>query len=164
MHLPQLDPRTVWLREEFGSRAYFPNTSNTEFVIDAESAPFSLIVEGSSQPVASTSASHGVPVAVPHASSSTSALPPFRPTFPRKTHTATVKITRASLTYNASGKSEFARLDQAFFDISEDNANVPYLTNAVHQKWGDEYKIVTNDGLPIEDSSGTTGRLIANSQ
>ena len=160
----QLDPRTVWLREEFGSRAYFPDSSNTEFVIDVDNPPFGLIVEG--QPNTTMPASQngqGVPVAVPQSSSSASAPPPFKPVFPRKSLTATVKITRATLTYGASGKAEFARLDQAFFEISEENANVPYLTNAVQQKWGQEYKIVTNDGLDIDDSSGTAGmQLITN--
>ena len=99
----------MWLREKYGSRAYFPNSSNTEFVINAENPPFSLIVEG--QPIATTPASQNgqvVPVAVPQSSSYTGAPPPFKPVLPRKLPTATVKITRTTLTYSASGQPEFA--------------------------------------------------------
>ena len=33
-----------------------------------------------------------------------------------------------------------------------------YIRNAVQKRWGEEYTLVTADGLEIEDSSGTQGR------
>ena len=56
-----------------------------------------------------------------------------------------------------NGKAEFSGENQTFISISEANANVHFIQNVVQQKWGRSYVLVTSDGLPIEDSSGTQG-------
>ena len=57
-----------------------------------------------------------------------------------------------------AGKVEFSVAHQTFITISEPNANVNYIQSVVQQKWGREYILVTSDGLPIEDGSGTQGQ------
>ena len=58
----------------------------------------------------------------------------------------------------ANGKCEFANHGQTFVDVTESTSNVNYIRNAVQKRWGEEYTLVTADGLEIEDSSGTQGR------
>ena len=58
----------------------------------------------------------------------------------------------------ASGKVEFAHIGQTFMDVTESSANVHYIGNAIQRKWGNDYILVTGDGLQIEDSCGTQGR------
>lgn len=35
-----------------------------------------------------------------------------------------------------------------------------YVTNAIQNKWGQDHVLVTGDGLPIEDYSGTKGNSL----
>ena len=51
----------------------------------------------------------------------------------------------------------FDKVGQAFIDVTESTANVLYITSVVQRKWGKGYKLVTGDGLTIDDSSGTQG-------
>ena len=44
-----------------------------------------------------------------------------------------------------------------FIDITDDTSNVHYINSVVQEKWGPGYIALTNDGLPVEDSSGTQG-------
>ncbi len=52
----QLDPSTVWLREQYGSHAFFPYTMNVKFDLppDVAQVSLSLIVEGSDPAVPGT--------------------------------------------------------------------------------------------------------------
>ena len=64
----QLDPLTVWLREEFGNGAFFPDGANAKFDLphDVVRLSISLIVEGSDRGTSSAGSSYGsVPVATP---------------------------------------------------------------------------------------------------
>ena len=56
IHSLQLHPSTVWLREEFGSRAYFPDVMNTTFGLphDIGRVSVSLVVEGADPAVPGT--------------------------------------------------------------------------------------------------------------
>ena len=64
--------------------------------------------------------------------------------------------------WTTGGKPEVTRLSQAFIDITESTANVPFITSAMIQaKWGgSEYVLVTADGLQIKESSGTQGKRL----
>ena len=42
-------------------------------------------------------------------------------------------------------------------DVTEATANLHYVSSAVQRKWGQEYTLVTSDGLKVDDSSGTKG-------
>ena len=92
-------------------------------------------------------------------SPSSSILSTPRPIFSTKKTTsgATVKVTRATMKRCPNGKAEFSGENQTFISVSEANANVHFLQTVIQQKWGRNYVLVTSDGLPIEDSSGTQG-------
>ena len=151
----QLDPLTVWLREEFGNRAFFPDSSNVKFDLpnDIVRLSISLVVEGADPAVPGTSSS-AVPVATP----SVSARPSFFSTGGKR-QTLNVKIIQASMKRNVGGKVEFVHLSQTFVSITESTANVDYVASVVQRRWGSGYVLVTGDGLEIEDSSGTQGTL-----
>ncbi len=50
-------------------------------------------------------------------------------------------------------------LSSTYVELTDVTANVNYLTSAVQNKWGPNHVIVASDGLLIEDSSGTRGKV-----
>ena len=153
----QLDPSTVWLREESGSRAFFPDSQNTRFVLNDDVGVLitELVAMGSPVP-GSTSQSA---VRAPSISSlsnepSTSGL---QAQALRKTQSSSVKIIQASMKRLANGKLDFVPHNQTFVDVTEATANVNYITAAVQRRWGSDHSLVTSDGLQLDDSSGTQG-------
>jgi len=55
-------------------------------------------------------------------------------------------------------KIEFSQEAQMHLDISE---NVRYILEEVQRRWGEEYMLVTLDGLELEDCEGTQGKQVA---
>ena len=91
----QLDPLTVWLREEFGNRAFFPDAANSKFDLpsDVVRLSVSLIVEGADPAVPGTSSASSVPV-------TTTPIAPrqsFISAGSKKLQTVNVKVVQASL-------------------------------------------------------------------
>ena len=86
-----------------------------------------------------------------------STVPPiFKSKVGGSSSSISVKIAYATMKRNGT-KCEFRKLHQAFIKVGESTANVSYLTEAVKEKWGKDLILVTADGMPIEDSSGTRG-------
>ena len=71
--------------------------------------------------------------------------------------TTTVKVVLADVSKAHHSKFEFHKVGQMFITVNDATANVDYVTNAIQRKWGGGHILVTSDGLPIEDSSGTQG-------
>ena len=44
---------------------------------------------------------------------------------------------------------------EMFVKVTESTSNVPFISNVIQSSWGDKYMLVSNDGLEIQDSSGT---------
>lgn len=155
----QLDPSSVWLQEEFGNRAYFPDATGGSFDLPSEiglTVP-SMVVQG--QPCQSSMAHVPTVVTPATLSSSSSFGPSSRPPFiARKSMpSVSVKVVQATMTRLASGKSSFNKVGQTFLDVTDATANVSYVKHIIRQRWGAEYTLVTLDGLELEDSSGTQG-------
>ena len=139
----QVDPETAYLKEEFGQRAFFPD-SNHEFNLPTcvGVTIFSLMVEGSflgsrSVALSSTPGSSGT-----------------RPVFSgKKELSVKVKVVQASTKKLSSGKVEFTRENQTYVTVTEATANVDYVTQAIQRKWGFNYVLVTADGLKFDDSA-----------
>ena len=153
----QLDPASVWLQEEYGNRAYFPNTTGASFDLPSDiglTAP-SLVVQGQANQAASVA--HNMPtIATPGPSTyGPSPRPPF--TARRSTPSVSVKVVQATMSRQASGKPSFNKLGQTFLDLTDATANVSYVKHMIRERWGAEYTLVTLDGLELEDSSGTQG-------
>ena len=71
--------------------------------------------------------------------------------------TLSVKILQALFKRLPTGKPEFIPVGQHFLDLSEANANVPYINRAVKSHWGKEYCLVSAEGLKFEDCDSTQG-------
>ena len=71
--------------------------------------------------------------------------------------TVNVKIVKAKMKRNLSGKAEFTFIAQIFVGVTDATAHVDYITSEVNKIWGQGHDLVTNDGLPIVDCSGTQG-------
>ena len=71
-----------------------------------------------------------------------------------KRNKSKLKIVRANLRYAGNGKPTFESID-VFVD--EATSNVPSLLKAVQEEYGDNYVLLTNDGLMIKDSPATRG-------
>lgn len=159
----QLDPSTVWLREEGGSRAFFPDLQNAHFVLSADVGVLitDLVAMGSpaqGQPSFASCPSAGRVATISSlanepSTSGTQSVPAMR-----KTQSINVKIIQASVKRLANGKLEFMAHNQTFVDVTEATANVNYVSLAVQRKWGSDYNLVTSDGLKLDDSSGTHGK------
>ena len=106
----QLDPNTVLLREEFGSRAFFPDSTNSHFEFPQNiGSCLGLTVEGSPHNRASSAAPLTlVPFVTPETSGSSSS---FRQLVPvsRMGNTINVKVIQATMRRLPNGKHEFTK-------------------------------------------------------
>ena len=75
----------------------------------------------------------------------------------RKKDETNVKVVKATMVKLPNGKAKFTTESQTFVKLTESTANVPFISNAIQSIWGKKYKLVSNDGLEIQDSSGTQG-------
>ena len=57
-----------------------------------------------------------------------------------------------------AGKVDFTPEAQMHLDIIESTAKVHHVTKEVQQRWGNQYRIVTADGLELEDCECTQGK------
>ena len=158
----QLDPAIVWLHEESpGSRAFFPDSHNTRFLLNDDVGVLITNLVAMGSPVPTTSPASSVPArmsaALAEPSTSGLHIPQAQFTASRKAQSTNVKIIQASMKRLANGKVEFLAQNQTFVDVTEATANLHYISSAVQRKWGQEYSLVTSDGLKLDDSSGTQG-------
>ena len=141
---------------------YFPDlgTSEFDFMNDLEDRDYLVVRGQKAQGNPSSSLVDAAPG--PSTSNPVTAVTPSRPiiTAKKTSEGATVKIIQASMKRLSSGKAEFTHQAQTFIDIREDTANVNNLSSMVHSKWGNDFVIVTSDGLPIEDFSETKGEWL----
>jgi hypothetical protein len=154
----QLNPETVWMQLQYGRKVFFPDVENSEFNLsnDVEDGD-TLIVRGTkleSQP--STTIRNPIQ-SLNDSLSGTPTRPVFSAT--KKTSHVNVKIVKVAMKQLPPGKMDFNHLSQTFIDITDDTANVNYVTSMIQGKWGSEYSLVTADGPPLEDCSGTTGKM-----
>ena len=60
----------------------------------------------------------------------------------------------------AGKRVTFEKGEVTYVEIRESSANVEYVSREVQLLWGDEYRILTSDGMVVKDCSGTRGMLI----
>ena len=148
------------MKENGGGRTvFFPDVNNESFNFTPEVGVFitDFNVEGRPSAFERSTSGRG-------SSSSTrvlsvaSSVPPCSKKSTAGSSYVNVKIAYATVKKKFGHKLDFKKIHQSFFKILESTANVHYLTQAVREKWGGENLIlVTNDGMPIEDGSGTQG-------
>ena len=112
--LIQLEPKTVWLKQEFRRRCYFPD-QNGLFNLDADirDSVLGLSVEGIPTCINQTSPSTSVLYATPATNPSHSNQPYYKPIWSKsKDAIFNVKVVKANMTKLLNGKVEFERLEQ----------------------------------------------------
>ncbi len=158
----------MWLKEEYGSRAYFPESDGSFNIPNIILG--SLKVNGTPLVVERASADHHIvpPSTNPNhtisvATGSKSALgnsPIFKSVVAHRSRhenqSVTVKIIQATLTF-PNGKANFQKIGQIYIDVVESTATVLYISSVIRAEFGDDYVLVTNDGLELTDGTGTKG-------
>lgn len=169
-------PEDTWLREDSDSRiAYFPDEAGHFNLLSELGTPagsFStLIVEDSTVSCSAPGPQSGpgrqsvssLPFLAP-CSASSSSEPPLFPSVvekPRAKRLANlIKILKArNLTVETkrSGKPGFVCTvtGQTYLELSNDTANVSYVSEAIRKLWGSDHTIVSSEGLEIEDCVAT---------
>lgn len=145
------------MQKQFGRKVYFPDPSTSQFDFgnDLDDGD-NLVVRGMKRQSTGAVGSHFDPSP---ASSSCNVVTPSRPVFTTKRPLEfNLKVIQATMKrLHRLGKVEFTQQCQTFIDIREDTANAIHITSMIQIKWGNDYVLVTKDGLPIEDCAGTKG-------
>ena len=170
-----VEERSVWLSETFGTKVFFPDTETGQFDlsdIDPRSCT-SIDVLGRSLPEpAARPQQHlfhqnrqlTVSATQPGSSdyqgfNSVLAAGNNRGGGRRSSDNSfSVKIVQARMT-GSSARPDFRRTGQAYMILTERQANVEYILRELKEEFGDGHVLVTSDGLEIRDSPGTRGQL-----
>ena len=160
-----MDPNHCWLYDEVENSTIFSDRNTGKFDL-SEVFDFSyLLVDGIT--VYSTSPATISSTLYPGESSCSSARPTFRSVLPSSTSRkspalsqCSIKIVKANLQKGAGKKPTFEPLTTTYVELTEETANIEFITGIIKQRWGAAYTIVTNDAIPIEDSPTTQGLLI----
>ena len=67
----------------------------------------------------------------------------------------------ATLTHSSNGKPHFSSEESLFIDVNEATANATYIEGVVQEEFGENFVIVSSDGLAIKDSSATRGKAMS---
>ena len=70
-----------------------------------------------------------------------------------------LKVVKATISGRAGNKPVFTSLEQIYVDLTDKTASAVTIKSAVQDEWGDDYTVVTSDGLEVKDSAGTTGKI-----
>lgn len=69
-----------------------------------------------------------------------------------------LKVVKATISGRTGNKPVFTSLEQIYVDLTDKTASAVTIKSAVQDEWGDDYTVVTSDGLEVKDSAGTTGK------
>ena len=67
---------------------------------------------------------------------------------------------KAEMVKKSKGKPHFDTSSTYFIEVTADKANLAYMTEAIRKHWGEDYSLVTNDGMELEDSTVTRGKKL----
>jgi len=69
-----------------------------------------------------------------------------------------IKITKAEMKKSSgSKKPEFYATGQTYIELVDATANVEFVMGTIQKRWGNNFVIVSNDGLELEDVPATQG-------
>ena len=187
MFLVQLQPTSIWLRSAYFRRVFLTNESG-DFDLTSVTEYSGLEVEGvaitthADQPQLSATSltlssmgPSGNDSPGPSSVGFTSVINGRPPTARTRTSARKRKFSNPILAVSSftlkvvvarivSGNEEkipvFQKYDQVFIPMEESSATLPFVLAAVRDQVGDEYIIVTPDGLEVRDSAGTRGTLL----
>ena len=61
---------------------------------------------------------------------------------------------------SGKGKPSFDGVKTMYLEVKADQANLSYVSDFIKRKLGEEYAIVNNEGIELEDSPVTQGQCI----
>ena len=123
--------------------------------VDPPRTPDSAAIAAGSRSLSSTPASSvtSTQTARGHSSGFRSIIAPKRaPSF-------NLKVVKAKMSKNGK-KIDFQPIHQTFIELVDSTANVEHILAIIRRRWGSDYMLVTQDGLPLEDAPATQGDLI----
>lgn len=160
------------MKSDLDHRASFPNDAGL-FVVDEgalyDGAVFcvegpDLTTVGQIQPLSVSSTAQSSPTGTSSLQTSAQANQPphFKSVIPKasKGQSHALRVVRAKMEWSRTGKVAFTTETQMYIDITEHTANVEYV---MRDRWGDNYVLVTVDGLELHDSDGAKGKIRQNS-
>lgn len=62
---------------------------------------------------------------------------------------------------NGKGRPSFDDVKTMYLELKTDQANLSYISDIIKRKLGDEYSIVNNEGIELEDSPVTQGQSLS---
>lgn len=152
-----LKPETIWLQLCTGVKLFLPDEDGKfpGILNDVSVRCYGLKVNG----VPNKGIFDTMNVASPTVSTQSRDMPPvFRSVISRQhTSKSKLKIVRANMTYAGNGRPQFQNIDVLYIDIDEASANVVALQKSIQEELGENYILVTNDGLTIKDNPATRG-------
>ena len=170
----EVDPSSVWLKDDITDSGFFPH-SDGHFRLQEDSrvTPYCiLLVEGPDQVTQSSSITQSSAITrsatghtctafnSPLSSSQimqAAGLGFHSITYShKKIKSFNVKIKKAHLTKKGK-KPKFTPTGLLYIEMLENNANIHVVMEAIKNKWGADFIIVTSDGLKLEDSPATRG-------
>ena len=79
--------------------------------------------------------------------------------YKKPSKSVSIKITKATMKKPASGskKPEFYATGQTYIELVDATANVEFVLGTIQKRWGNNFVLVTNDGLELEDVPATQG-------
>ena len=88
-------------------------------------------------------------------------LPSFHSvTAPKRVASFSLKVVKATMCRQGKRKAEFQPISQTYLELVESMVNLEHILGIIQKRWGIEYTLVTNDGLPLEDSPATQDLLL----
>lgn len=166
----QVNPSEVWLRDEIDETAYFPQQDGSFNLLGAGISSYThLIVEGrrnldppripgsaavaGSMSLSSTPASSAATLTARGRQSSSG----FRFVIaPKRAPSFNLKVIKAKM-FKSGKKIDFQPIHQTFIELVDSTANVEHILAIIRRRWGPDYMLVTQDGLPLEDAPATQG-------
>ena len=150
----------MWLRDECNDSGYFPETENGHFNLENVPSFTTFVVEGPTvngyQALVGARGQSVTSSPTTRHAGSLPGPPIFRSVVAHKKVTINVKVVKAKI--SRKGKSiGFEAISQMYIGMTEQNANINYVTEEVRKHWGEEFTIVSNDGIEIADTATTQG-------
>ena len=80
----------------------------------------------------------------------------------KSNNTCMVRITRAERKVSGHGKVEFECFENIFVEVNTSTSNIAFVKSYVQKRLGENYTVVSKDGLEIFDSPTTRGMSLYN--
>ena len=168
MYILQVEPSSLYLKEEFGDMTFWPTDSGRFNVMHLNDGS-ALVVMGedlvhgtSNVQLQQMAEQHSGHLSQVFAYGGSQAGPSKSPLFggARRKNGVIAKVIHAEICFkNEKGPPTFQELGQTYVNIKEETANVNYVLSKARDAFNDaSLELVTSNGLKIVDNEGTRGQ------